>query len=400
MCVICHFKPDIMPPYEKFENAVYNNPHGYGIIIKKGQKLECIKDCPEGGNNPEHIYEILDRNKKHERFVHLRWRTEGNIDLDNTQPFQVYNEKGVELWLMHNGTLHEYSNRTYAYGVQENNSNGDSDTKKFCETKLVPLLKRLVDPDTNKLNIHDPVIVEILNKFWGMGWSRGILISNSQEPFLFNPREWKQIKIKDSSDTFLASNDDYFDILKRGYEYERRRKQREEEARKKAEEQRKNNPSFLPRNKTEISTEEWDRIGRLIGNPYFNSSLKIDKEYLININQDWDMYSEEGYSVLDNLSLLEVEEMVKSSGDDLTYIVFYLTTQLAENGKELLKVKNKLGRAEKIIEAYKKREKNLALKYEEGGFKIIGEDGNPINYTIDKDTKVVRILREGEVRCG
>ena len=53
MCKIIHFQPGQMLPVDMLENAIANNWHGYGLIVKTPKKLTVLKKVPNDFDNPE-----------------------------------------------------------------------------------------------------------------------------------------------------------------------------------------------------------------------------------------------------------------------------------------------------------------------------------------------------------
>ena len=224
MCVIFHQVPGYTLPYDKLENAVWNNPHGYGIVLKENGRLQTIKELPANGNNPKEIYKILKDNEDIERFVHLRWKTQGDISIENTQPFTVYSSKKREILFMHNGTIHEAPPKAFEGAMKEAGITANSsDSIKFALGILAPVLERLQGVH-GTADLTDPYVQNVIHKLWPYNNNRGILISSDQQPLILGANSWSTVKMSDGKE-FHASNDEYFDVLKRGDEYERRKKE-------------------------------------------------------------------------------------------------------------------------------------------------------------------------------
>lgn len=243
MCVIFQLAPGYTIPKALLDNAVHNNPHGYGIIIKRvGQPLVVVKELPVEGNNPDEIYKILKDNEDAERFVHVRWKTQGSISIENTQPFQVYNDRGREIWFCHNGTLGNFS-PSYNH-MQGGFADETSDSRKYAETVCARFLPKFVG-ENGIADYQDEIMQEILLNKWSHG-NKGLLVSNDLDPFFLGLSQWETIKTQEMIDgelvtgAFFASNNEYFERLKRGplhekLEAEKRKKEDEErEARRAA----------------------------------------------------------------------------------------------------------------------------------------------------------------------
>ena len=232
MCSIIILEPGVLPPYDIIENMVNNNPHGYGLILKENKKLQVIKKCPEKGNDPEEIYDLLKDNKDIKRFLHVRWKTDGAISLANTHPFDSYYSDKRHVLFMHNGVLHEFKpkgtsvtweNNIRIENISSNSENSDS--KQFNDLVLTDLLLY------GKGDITNPILKKTVEKYWS-GDSKGLLVSSDQPELIINRSSWKTITFEGGE--FLASNDSYFKTLQRGPVFDEKRKKQEEERRKSA----------------------------------------------------------------------------------------------------------------------------------------------------------------------
>lgn len=241
MCVIMILKPGQMPPLDYLENATYNNWHSWGLVTRVNGLLDIQRVVPDTGEVcPKEVWDALERDREHERILHLRHTTAGETNLENCHPFDVFyskdKKKGVrQVVFMHNGTLHPFKSRkTNQYGSLIDDDSGPSDTKNFVDQILIPLLSA-TDFGEGRGDITNPFIYKMIKAQWS-GDNRGILIANDQTPLLIG--NWKKIEpVKDDPEThFLASNDSYFDKVIRGPEYDRRKKAEEERKRKETEE--------------------------------------------------------------------------------------------------------------------------------------------------------------------
>lgn len=338
MCVICVLPVGYTMPYGMFYNACHNNPHGYGIVIKReGQPLEVIRELPEKGNDPEAIYKILKDNEDAERYIHLRFKTQGSVSLKNTQPFTVYDDGKRRIEFMHNGTLASY-NPPYQHQIQNGaiqTGSDDSDSKRFAEQVLQKYLP-VMSGENGPADFNNKIVQELLEKYWSGNHNRGILIGSDLKPYFFNASCWEIIKTtKDegAEGTFFASNNDYFKELKRGPLYEALL----QEKRKKEAEEREKEKEVKTRNfseETSIHTAFMKKFG-------FSEGFS-------DLMEDYDMYQPEGYIALANLTYHEMQTAVKSWGeDDVTCLLLYLTSFLKTNTEKLLA-------AEKLISGYEK----------------------------------------------
>lgn len=125
MCLIIHKLPGLRIPLDLLIAAARLNADGWGLmghdpggrrLLERNSHLDL-----------DALLEAEERYANAEYALHLRRRTHGRIDLDNTHPFEV--DEGV--YLMHNGTLQF-----------NEGSAGDSDTRSFSELVLRPLARR------------------------------------------------------------------------------------------------------------------------------------------------------------------------------------------------------------------------------------------------------------------
>lgn len=124
---------------------------------------------------------------------------------------------------MHNGTLSEFKEpRVWNGNVQEFNANEASDSNRFNEKVVSPMMLRV------KGNINDDFSKEVIQKYWGTYNNRGILISKTGGHVLINKTSWSELPIAEEEGVkILCSNDDYFDITKRGPAFEAKKKAEE-----------------------------------------------------------------------------------------------------------------------------------------------------------------------------
>lgn len=137
MCVIIQRDKGITIPYDKIKTACTINQDGYGFIVNDRDKFEVIKKCDSKGNDADEVYKLLEDAKDCNIALHLRFRTAGKIDYDNTHPYQVLSkaDDGVDLWFMHNGTLNNFKQFNTDY----------SDSRNLTNVVLKPLLRTAFD---------------------------------------------------------------------------------------------------------------------------------------------------------------------------------------------------------------------------------------------------------------
>lgn len=325
MCNIVMLGEGVSIPYPKFENMVHNNPHGFGLILKdkKNKKLQVIRRCPPAGNDPKEIYDLLEDNKDIERYLHVRWRTDGPIDIDNTHPFPAYISDTRQVYFMHNGVLNDYKPSqgrvTWMNGVktQEEEAENTSDSKKFNDEFLAPYL--LTSSGANgKADINDPIFHKIIHKFWGNGDSKGLLICNDLESVQINTSKWHELDL--GGGKFWSSNNTYFDNLIRGPVYEEKKKKREEEEARQRASKFQSGVSVNRSNKGIITDlKDLDLKAR-----------EIKSEELFNIFEDYNIWDEEGMAALNNITPLQFEELVKKSPEEAVNLLLTLTGYYSE----------------------------------------------------------------------
>lgn len=125
MCLIIHKPADLAIPRDLLEAALRLNPDGWGLMgFDAGGRLLLERHAE---SDLTEILEVEERLRRSEYALHLRQRTRGRIDLDNTHPFEIHQG----LYLMHNGTL------SFDQGLP-----GHSDTRSFAHFVLRPLARR------------------------------------------------------------------------------------------------------------------------------------------------------------------------------------------------------------------------------------------------------------------
>jgi hypothetical protein len=225
MCVIITLGCNASIKKEHLFNAVANNWHGFGLIIKKGNTLEVVRKFDDEGSDPGEIWGLLEANKQYERVLHVRFNTRGASDLTNTQPFNVMKvEGGREVWFAHNGTLHSYG---------DGQSTGKSDTLDFADSVLLPILGKW-SGELGLGDYTDPTFLKVITKFWSPA-SKGLLFSNDLSPLRFGDGWSSYIHTGESEGEVWVSNKEYFDKITRGptfqkMEAERKAKEAEERA--------------------------------------------------------------------------------------------------------------------------------------------------------------------------
>lgn len=125
MCLIVHKPAGVRIPHELLRAAARLNADGWGLMGHDAQGRRLFERHSQ--LDIEALLEAEERVAPAEVALHLRRRTRGRVDLDNTHPFEV--DEGV--YLMHNGTLNF-----------DDGAAGESDTRSFAELVLRPLSRR------------------------------------------------------------------------------------------------------------------------------------------------------------------------------------------------------------------------------------------------------------------
>lgn len=351
MCVIFQNKPKYTLPYPLFFNAVHNNEDGWGILMKDGNGRIQVRKGLQETVDPEILYRILKENDDVERWVHLRNSTCGKVADFNVQPLSVYSSNKRQVWFMHNGSLQSttYPDSLDKYAKENGYTAGEhSDSFKFAVAKLVPNLARLTGKN-GIADLNDDDIRIVFEGLWPSFGGRGVLLSNDCEPLLLNKKDWETIK--DGENEFLASNNDYFKELKRGKLF----LQRQEESRKKAEEERKRNIDNWNNNQNHRGYNSNNTISNMDSDA-FNKRYSV-AESMANILEDYDIYSKEGYVALANLEEVEIKALLQEDMDSAVALFMYLTGFLRETTIENQTFEDKLKKAQKHIEKFKKEMK-------------------------------------------
>ena len=157
MCLIMLREPNVTLDKEKFDTAVLNNPHGWGITIPdmEGQ-LSTFKEIT---TDKDELYDLIHGEFKADKImIHLRYTTAGDTVIRNAHPFPVLEQSsdGVDMRMCHNGTLHKWL--PSATGPDK----WESDTRRFVRGYVRPLMKRLIRGTTSEDLLSDPFVDSML----------------------------------------------------------------------------------------------------------------------------------------------------------------------------------------------------------------------------------------------
>lgn len=157
MCIIIERKPGFQIPEQKLENAIINNPDGYGICFPAGDnRLTVYRDVSKP--EPEMLATTLNEHLKNEQILlHLRYNTAGSTILRNAHPFPVLerSKDGLDIRMAHNGTIHSF---------KPSKDINSSDTRLFVRDVVRPLFKRFSKAMEPEELLNDPVIARILKE--------------------------------------------------------------------------------------------------------------------------------------------------------------------------------------------------------------------------------------------
>lgn len=370
MCNIFMLSPGIIPPFDKFQNCVWNNPHGYGVILRANDRLEVKKGFDPKGTDPEEIYRILTDNIDIERYVHVRWATDGTKNLDNTHPFPVYSSNKRDVYFMHNGVLGEYRPPAANSVLYEDDELRDaSDSRRFAEQRLTPLLLKMKGAN-GSADIEDPTFQDVVEKFWQLG-SKGLLIASDLKPYQINKKNWtdftymEKVQAKDDNTgktveaevqrSFPSANNDYWAKLTRGPVFEEQeakaRAAREAEAAKNVVQGHR----FGPQREVKTLTSET-----------FRSRYEIPPSRLKNMAGLADLLDDHNVAVLSALSAGEIEQLIKEEPGNAVVLFMIMSSSLQQFYDDMKEAKDDVEQAQKTIVGLKTQ---LAEKEEKNGSK-------------------------------
>ena len=162
MCLIIHKPAGVRIPASVIQTAASANPHGMGLMRYGEDGISALRR--EATDSTE-LLAWQDSFVEEECAIHLRFRTRGEVTVENSHPFEIV--RGV--FLMHNGTL----------PIKDGGS-GRSDSRLFVEDYLRPILLR--QPEL----LHDTGFQSSLAE-WAGPHNRFVLMDgNSRRTLILN----------------------------------------------------------------------------------------------------------------------------------------------------------------------------------------------------------------------
>lgn len=351
MCNILVLKPGQMPLKHELINMVFNNPHGFGLICKKKNALNVIREFSED-TNPDRVWELLEQHKNTERMLHCRWATDGEVDEPNVHPFLVYKSGKREIWFAHNGVISEFKPPVSVAQKAMDILPDASDSRRFAHLFLKDLIERM-DGANGKGTLSDPMLSSVIKRFWGNGSGRGILFANDQEPLYLG--DWQSQQGADGC-IIPTANKTYFNTVSRGPEDVRR---------KAAEAAKRELERGVSTNTTgglhcSSATRVGHRTVTQIRSEYFKKLYGMS-DSIANLGEDPDAWSDKGLRALCLLTMAELDQWLKSSGDDAVYYLSFVFDELQKAMSERDKLIGKVATNSLLIERFIKTYGNTVV---------------------------------------
>lgn len=359
MCNILWLKPGQMPTDDDFENMVYNNWHGWGLVLRDGNgKLQVMKGNPEE-NDPEELYELIDKNRDLERFLHVRHATAGGVELENIHPFEIISTNKGQLLFMHNGTMSEYNPEYITDKTHVAVREGWSDTRYFAESVLTPVMDMMKNP----LDIWAVGFVKAMGKLWPLN-NRGLLITNKGARTL---GVWEQ-REDTVGNKFLTSNTTYFNAVTRGPEFDRR-----ESARKFAETQKRIEEENRRKEAGEDNVVPFQAGGSKFTQLRSDHFTKVfgTTRFLKELRENPQLYNADNLAALATATAAELDGLVEALGPDLVPWLMYVTEALSEAVEKNKELEDKVVRATKFIATLRRLEPSLPGSIDEANTEIL-----------------------------
>jgi len=186
MCLIVCSKHDKPISKALLENMHNKNNDGWGLMWIENNVLQVKKDPQD---NFTKLWDAYQAHKDKDPVIHLRWKTHGEQDLENTHPFYC----GHGIWLMHNGVVNAK--------IKDEKR---SDTWHFAEHYIKPLFERAANP-------HDM----IRNAEWRyqlgkmIGTGNRMLFMDRGGYVLINPNQWYEVRNEDTGIKGITVSNEY-----------------------------------------------------------------------------------------------------------------------------------------------------------------------------------------------
>lgn len=145
MCLIIDKPKGLTLPLTVLEDMVSYNQDGFGLMWYS----KCVKVYKTAVSCPMDLFLRLKELENHRVLIHLRMRTHGAINNENTHPYPTQNGG----WLMHNGVLHNSG------GLSKQ---GMSDTYHYIKDYINPCIEVVNNPAFVRLVEND---IGASNKF-------------------------------------------------------------------------------------------------------------------------------------------------------------------------------------------------------------------------------------------
>lgn len=175
MCVIIEKIAGKEVPYEHLLAGAYRNSDGFGVAVQDRGRVEIIRGLGTPTDAASQVAKILSEAKDLQAYAHFRYRTVGDVNVDNTHPIVVLakDKDGIDLHLMHNGTISGFK--------------GDdrSDSVIFAEEILAPLARRCAKYIGPEDVTSDPLLASVLGRY-AEGVSKFVLLDSNGNSMIIN----------------------------------------------------------------------------------------------------------------------------------------------------------------------------------------------------------------------
>lgn len=176
MCLIIEKNAGQTVPFEHLLAGAHRNSDGYGVVVHDRGNLEIVHGLGSPEVAAKKVSEVLEQAKDNLAYVHFRYRTIGEVTLDNTHPITVLKKSadGIDMQFLHNGTI----SRFYA-------KDSKSDSVVFAEQILAPLARRSANYLGAEQVTSDPLLIDILKRY-AEGTSKFVLLDGNGNSLVVN----------------------------------------------------------------------------------------------------------------------------------------------------------------------------------------------------------------------